>query len=81
MVQNHQIGLGEDFLTALDASYAANMKRPKSFQLQAKQFRGAQVARFPFAVFFQLFDAEIVVYSIFHTKRKPMSWQRRKHKK
>lgn len=69
-------GLGEDFLTAVEGCLKRIAKNPEGFQRKYKDFRSALVTRFPFAIFFELSKKEITVYSVFHTSREPLSWNK-----
>jgi plasmid stabilization system protein ParE len=40
--------------------------------------RRALVRRFPYAIFYKIEAAEIVVYAIFHGARDPRAWRRRR---
>jgi hypothetical protein len=39
--------------------------------------RRALLRRFPYGVFFEVAETEIVVYAVFHCARDPRAWRRR----
>ena len=69
-------GLGEEFLVAVEGCLKRIAKKPESFQRKYKDFRSALVTRFPFAIFFEISNNHIIVYSVFHTSREPLSWKK-----
>ena len=42
-----------------------------------EEYRRALVRRFPYAVFYEVTDATVTVYCIFHTSREPEKWRKR----
>ena len=71
-------GLGGQFLRAVDASIGAILRHPEAYQLVDRKMRRALLRRFPYAVFFEVGEAEILVYAVFHCARDPRSWKRRR---
>ena len=69
-------GLGEEFLLAVEGCLKRIAKKPETFQRKYKDFRSALVTRFPFAIFFEISKNHIIVYSVFHTSREPLSWKK-----
>lgn len=47
------------------------MTRPLSFQVQTKNYRQALVKSFPFQIIFEIFQNEIVIYTLFPAKANP----------
>jgi plasmid stabilization system protein ParE len=70
-------GLGERFEVALHACFEEIRKHPDLFPLVTEHVRRARVARFPYLVFYEVEDAEIIVHSVFHCSRNPDVWKRR----
>jgi len=70
-------GLGEDFLSCVDASVQKICRDPKLYTTIYKDYRRALVRRFPYAVFYEYFDETIWIYSVFHTSLDPAKWQAR----
>jgi len=70
-------GLGEEFLTCVDAAIQAICRTPELYPKIYHEFRRALVRRFPYAVFYEYADGKIIVYSIFHTSRNPEKWKNR----
>jgi len=70
--------LGADFLGAVNMCIAAIRRHPEAYQLVDPTMRRALLRRFPFAVFYEVGPAEILVYAVFHGARNPTAWKRRR---
>ncbi|SFV61906.1 Plasmid stabilization system protein [hydrothermal vent metagenome] len=75
--EKQRIGLGEDFLLTLEASYAKIVRMPKAYQPIYKTVRRKLTRRFPYGVFFTLQDSQIIIIAVMHTKRNPSDWNER----
>ena len=71
-------GLGADFSAAVDRAVERIEERPSSFPYVHEQIRRAVLRRFPYAVFFQVLQDEIVILGVVHNRRHPRSWQSRR---
>lgn len=71
-------GLATEFLAAVNSSLASIQRRPAAYALVDPTMRRALLRRFPYAVFYEIGPAEIVVYGVFHGARDPRAWQRRR---
>ena len=72
--EEQRIGLGEDFLLALEESYAKIRQTPKIYQVIYKHIRRNLVRKFPYGIFFIIEEDKIIVIAVLHTKRKPSDW-------
>jgi plasmid stabilization system protein ParE len=63
--------LADDFLTAVDDAIKLAIERPLAFQLVHRTFRRILLHRFPYALFYQAGDREIVVVALLHQARDP----------
>ncbi|MCY2990455.1 MAG: type II toxin-antitoxin system RelE/ParE family toxin [Planctomycetota bacterium] len=70
-------GLGEEFLSCVDACIQAICRLPEMHAKVDKEYRRALVRRFPYAVFYESVAGKITVYCVFHTSRSPEKWRRR----
>ncbi|HUE97218.1 MAG TPA: type II toxin-antitoxin system RelE/ParE family toxin [Longimicrobiaceae bacterium] len=68
-------GLGAEFVRVVDAALAAIRRNSLQFPLVHGRVRRAVIRRFPYAVLFTESEEEIVVLSIFHSRRDPKRWQ------
>ncbi len=75
--EHHRIGLGEDFLSSVDACVRAICREPEIHAKVHEEYRRALVRRFPYAVFYEYADDMVKVYCVFHTARDPAKWRER----
>jgi plasmid stabilization system protein ParE len=75
--EDRRSGLGEEFLACVDASIQTMCRIPELHPIIHENYRRALVRRFPYAVFYEYFEGQIFVYSIFHTSRDPQKWRNR----
>ena len=69
--EEQQLGLGELFLTELDACYDKLETWPAVYAKIQKNFRQIILKTFPYVVVFEIIKNEVVVYAVFHTSRNP----------
>lgn len=77
-----RLGLGEDFLQAVQARVAAVAEWPLQFPMletkSERHFRYSLVRRFPYRIVFEIQrDDTVIVLAVAHTSRDPQVWQRR----
>lgn len=64
-------GLGELFLAALDNGLKNIQATPTANAKVKRNYRQARLYRFPYVIIYEIIRSEIVVLSIFHTRRNP----------
>ena len=62
----------------LRAAYDRVADGPLQYQHLRSGIRRALVRRFPYAVYFAVEDAVVVVLAVLHASRDPAEWQRRR---
>jgi|SRR3954471_4876115 toxin ParE1/3/4 len=75
--ERQRVGLGEDFLTCVDACLQAVRRTPKMHQPVHENYRRGLVRRFPYAVFYEYANRTVTVYAVMHTSRDPDRWRGR----
>ena len=75
--ESHRVGLGEEFLSCVDACVQEICRFPEMFVKIHKGCRRSLVRRFPYAVFYEHLNGTIQVYCVFHTSRSPEKWRLR----
>lgn len=75
--ERRRAGLGEDFLTALDACVEALHRNPRMNATVFETYRRGLLRRFPYAVIYGYSEETITVYAVFHTSRDPNKWRQR----
>jgi plasmid stabilization system protein ParE len=71
------LGLGADFLRAVDACFEQIRRRPESFQQVYKSARRARIRRFSYVAYFVSTGTGIQIVACMHAKRDPRIWRRR----
>ena len=75
--QERQPGLGEEFLRCVDARLLSIQRNPEMYALAHESYRRALLRRFPYAVFYEVLEDSITVYSVFHCSQDPEKWRKR----
>jgi plasmid stabilization system protein ParE len=72
--ERQRVGLGEQFLAEINASFDTIEEFPKIFAAVHGDVRRAIVARFPYAIFYRVEADRVVVLTVLHTARDPKVW-------
>jgi plasmid stabilization system protein ParE len=75
--EHQRAGLGEDFLSCVDACIQGIARNPMMHPTVHQNYRRALVRRFPYAIFYEFAGSRLTVYSIFHTSQSPQKWRQR----
>lgn len=71
-------GLGDDFWAAFLDAQARIQATPKMHQVIWNNVRRRLMPRrFPYGVFYEVFDDRIEVIAVYHLRRNPAGWQAR----
>lgn len=68
-----------DFMLCVGEALARIECHPLAHTCIDGDFRRAMVRRFPFGIIYRLVGDRVVVAAVFHTSRRPQSWQGRDH--
>ena len=75
--QNQAVGLGDDFLTELEAAYQAIIELPNAWPKFQNGFRRFLLSKFPFSIIYRFNKKEIYIVAVMHNSRKPGYWNER----
>ena len=75
--ERRRIGLGEEFLSSVEACIEAIRRQPAMYPFVHEAYRRSLTRRFPYAVFYEYAEPTVTVYSVFHTSRDPEKWRQR----
>jgi plasmid stabilization system protein ParE len=75
--ERRRTGLGEEFLSSVDACIEGIRRQPEMYPLVHETYRRSLIRRFPYAVFYEYAEWTVTVYSVFHTSRDPEKWRQR----
>jgi plasmid stabilization system protein ParE len=70
-------GLGEEFLTSVEAALAGMARFPSMCPKIFRDYRRCLLRRFPYAVYYEVEESRVTVYAVFHTSRDPEKWRQR----
>ena len=68
-------GLGHEFLATAQAVIDAISEHPLRYPVIRRNTRRALLRRFPYSVYFRVYDEVIVVVACMHARRNPRRWQ------
>jgi plasmid stabilization system protein ParE len=71
------IGLGAEFLRALEVTMSSIHHNPKQYQRIHGRMWRAVLRRFPYSILYFSSSEEIVVVGCIHARRDPKRWQER----
>ncbi len=72
-----RVGLGEEFLTAVDACLHDILRWPEANPVVHEEYRRAMLRRFPYSIFYEYRTNTVTVYCVCHNARDPKAWQKR----
>lgn len=75
--ENQRPGLGHDFLAAADTLIDTIAEHPLRYPVVRRNTRRALLRRFPYAMYFRIYDEVVVVVACMHGRRNPRRWQGR----
>lgn len=75
--ESRRLGLGEEFLSCVDACVEAICRAPEMHTVLHEDYRRGLVRRFPYAVFYEYAEGIVTIYAVFHTSRDPRKWRQR----
>jgi len=68
-------GLGHEFLAAANTLIDAIAAHPLRYPVVRRNTRRALLRRFPYAMYFRIYEEVIVVVACMHGRRNPRRWQ------
>ncbi len=71
-------GLGGEFVACVDAALEQLVRSPEAHPRVHGDIRRVLVRRFPHGIFYVVESGDIVVLAVFHGRRNPAQWQRRR---
>lgn len=73
--EGQRAGLGHEFLAAAQRLIDAVVQHPLRYPVVRRNTRRALLRRFPYAIYFRVYDEAIVVVACMHGRRNPRRWQ------
>ena len=70
-------GLGADFVDEIDEAIGLILRFPTAWSQLSDEYRYRSLRRFPYSIIYTVADDNcILVVSVFHQHREPLSWRR-----
>jgi len=73
--EGQRAGLGHEFLAAAQGSIDSIAQHPLTYPIVRRNTRRALLRRFPYAIYFRVYDEVVVVVACMHGRRNPRRWQ------
>jgi len=70
-------GLGDEFLAAIQSSLEGIAAQPTLYAVIHRDTRRALLVRFPYGVFYRLYNDVVVIVACLHGQRDPKQWRSR----
>lgn len=70
-------GLGHQFLEEVRAIFLKISETPLIYPNIHRNIRRALIHRFPFGVYYQVKDSEVIIFAVMHGSRNPQNWKNR----
>jgi plasmid stabilization system protein ParE len=75
--ESRRLGLGEEFLSCIDACIQVIRRTPAVYPVVYENYRRALARRFPYAIFYEHTGVIVTIYGVFHTSRDPNKLRQR----
>jgi plasmid stabilization system protein ParE len=75
--ESQGVGLGNEFLAAAQAVVDAIAEDPLKHPVVHRNTRRTLLKRFPYALYYRVYDDVVVVVACMHGRRSPSRWQSR----
>lgn len=79
--EEREPGLGEEFLRCVEACISSIAREPELHPIAYQNYHRVLTRRFPFAIFYEMENNRVIIYSVFHCSRDPGKWRSRLRKK
>ena len=76
--EKRRTGLGEEFMHEIEQAVAKAAAAPERYPTVTAEVRRTAMRRFPFSIYFRVRGDALIVLAVFHGRRDPLVWQRRK---
>lgn len=73
-----RLRLGIEFLAEIERCVTLAADQPQLYAVVFKNVRHVTARRFPYSIYFRTGAQGLVVLAVFHSRRNPAVWQRRK---
>ena len=64
-------------MRCIDETISRIAKNPEMFPIALRNTRKVMVKKFPYTLYYEIGDEDIMILAVFHAKRSPAHWQQR----
>lgn len=75
--EKQRAGLGEEFVAAVDQTFARIVAAPELYGVVLRDLRRARLRRFPYVVYYRLLTDRVEIIAVLHGSRNQRIWQDR----
>ena len=75
--ERQRAGLGDEFLAAVQSAFDEIVAHPTRYPVIHRNTRRVLVHRFPYQLFYRVYDEAVVVVTCMHGRRDPIRWKSR----
>ena len=75
--ESRRSGLGEEFLEAVRQTLLRVETQPEQYPVIRRKIRRALLQRFPYGLYYRVYEDHIVIVACMHGRRSPRRWQSR----
>jgi plasmid stabilization system protein ParE len=75
--ENRRVGLGAEFLKAVDDAIDRICESPLLYAAEYKSVRRAGLTRFPYVVYYRVLGSSIELIAVLHANREDRRWRSR----
>jgi plasmid stabilization system protein ParE len=68
------VGLGYEFIRSVDNTLRMIEREPNLYPIVHENYHRTLLRRFPFSVFYEYENEQVVIYSVFHSSQNPQKW-------
>lgn len=72
-----KLGLDTEFMRCIDEAISRIQRNPEISPIALRNARKVLVKRFPYVIYYEVGNDEIMILAVFHAKRDPIQWQKR----
>ena len=69
--EDQRVNLGDEFLGELQDYFDTIQKSPSIFSKPDNNYHQAFLKRFPYVIVYDIYEKEVIVYTVYHTSRNP----------